>query len=37
VVPLGDTANALSLDFGVAAPIRDEGAFIALSLADSQH
>jgi hypothetical protein len=36
VVPLGDTGNALSLDFGVAKPLREESAFVGLSLADSQ-
>ncbi|MFN0252247.1 MAG: hypothetical protein ACKV2T_35560 [Kofleriaceae bacterium] len=37
VVPLGDTGNALSLDFGVAKPLRDDTAFAGLSLADTQH
>lgn len=37
VVPLGDTGNALSLDVGVAKPIREESAFVGLSLADTHH
>lgn len=35
-VPLGDTGNALSLDFGVAESLRDGAPFFALSLADTQ-
>lgn len=37
VVPLGDTGNALSLDFGAAESLRDGAPFFALSLADTQH
>jgi hypothetical protein len=36
-VPLGDTGNALSLDFGVAESLRDGAPFFGLSLADTQH
>ena len=36
-VPLGDTGNALSFDFGVAESIRDGAPFFGLSLADTQH
>jgi hypothetical protein len=37
VVPLGDTGNALSLDFGLAKPLRDDTGYVGLSLADTQH
>jgi hypothetical protein len=37
VVPLGDTENALSLDFGAAEALRDGAPFFGLSLADTQH
>jgi hypothetical protein len=36
-VPLGDTGNALSLDFGLAKPLRDDTAYVGLTLADTQH
>ena len=36
-VPLGDTGNALSLDFGVAESLRDGAPFFGLTLADTQH
>ncbi len=34
--PLGDTGNALSLDFGVARPMRHQKTFFSLPLADTQ-
>lgn len=36
-VPLADTGNVLSLDFGAAESLRDGTPFFGLSLADTQH